>query len=112
MKSNSSSQPSSHSRRRFLKGVSATAATGTIGFPAIVRGKNLNEKLDIAIIGCGGRGGSNMGAVSKTENIVALIDVNARNLQNAAKRFPKASKDRKSTRLNSSHVLISYAVFC
>src|SRR5690606_40113255 len=26
--------------------------------------------------------------------------------------FPSASKDRKSTRLNSSHVKISYAVFC
>src|SRR5439155_4348538 len=27
-------------------------------------------------------------------------------------RFPSASRDRKSTRLNSSHVAISYAVFC
>src|SRR5437660_3524004 len=26
--------------------------------------------------------------------------------------FPVAAKDRKSTRLNSSHVAISYAVFC
>ncbi len=94
MKSNSPRHPSPHSRRRFLKGVSATATTSAIGFPAIVRGKNLNGKLDIAIIGCGGRGGGNMGAVGKTENIVALIDVNDRNLQNAAKRFPKAAKFR------------------
>src|SRR5439155_18938533 len=27
-------------------------------------------------------------------------------------RVPHAAKDRKSTRLNSSHVAISYAVFC
>src|SRR5690606_39862708 len=27
-------------------------------------------------------------------------------------KFPQESKDRKSTRLNSSHVKISYAVFC
>src|SRR5215208_7295335 len=26
--------------------------------------------------------------------------------------YPRASRDRKSTRLNSSHVAISYAVFC
>src|SRR5690554_7374231 len=29
-----------------------------------------------------------------------------------AKKFPLAFPDRKSTRLNSSHVRISYAVFC
>src|SRR5215204_7242772 len=28
------------------------------------------------------------------------------------KRWPSASRDRKSTRLNSSHTVISYAVFC
>src|SRR3989454_4936131 len=28
------------------------------------------------------------------------------------KRFPASSRDRKSTRLNSSHLVISYAVFC
>src|SRR2546426_9288589 len=27
-------------------------------------------------------------------------------------RSPRASRDRKSTRLNSSHLVISYAVFC
>src|SRR5690606_40420192 len=42
-----------------------------------------------------------------------------RNLYNLAKKDPDASyrswverKDRKSTRLNSSHVTIAYAVFC
>src|SRR5438034_7781078 len=29
-----------------------------------------------------------------------------------ASRRPRASRDRKSTRLNSSHTVISYAVFC
>src|SRR5260221_14575473 len=28
------------------------------------------------------------------------------------RRFPRPSRDRKSTRLNSSHTVISYAVFC
>src|SRR2546426_9362200 len=28
------------------------------------------------------------------------------------RRYPSAARDRKSTRLNSSHLVISYAVFC
>ena len=58
--------------------------------PAILRGKNLNEKLDIAVIGAGGRGGSNLSSVS-SENIVALCDVNANNLEAASRKFPKAT---------------------
>ena len=83
-------------RRRFLKSATATAtaATGVLGFPAIVSAKSPNEKLDVAVIGCGGRGGHNMGQVGKTENIVALVDVNDRNLRNAAKKFPKAKTFR------------------
>src|SRR5256885_6777528 len=30
----------------------------------------------------------------------------------ASERYPAHQKDRKSTRLNSSHLVISYAVFC
>ena len=33
---------------------------GALAAPAIVRGRNLNEKLNIAVIGVGGRGGSNL----------------------------------------------------
>src|SRR5256885_12014139 len=33
-------------------------------------------------------------------------------VQRSGWRFPRPSPDRKSTRLNSSHLVISYAVFC
>ena len=33
---------------------------GALASPAILRGRNLNEKLNIAVIGVGGRGGSNL----------------------------------------------------
>src|SRR5439155_26971286 len=36
----------------------------------------------------------------------------SRPFHRAGKCRPKTSRDRKSTRLNSSHVAISYAVFC
>src|SRR5688500_19315925 len=35
-----------------------------------------------------------------------------RHLNNSNRRIPIALLDRKSTRLNSSHLVISYAVFC
>ena len=94
MDKNSHTQPSSAPRRRFLKGVTATAATSAIGFPAIVSAKSPNGLLDVVVIGCGGRGGHNMRTIGKTENIVALCDVNDRNLQGAAKQHPKAAKYR------------------
>src|SRR5437016_5231110 len=49
------------------------------------------EKLNIAIIGCGGRGAADLGEV-KSENIVALCDVNENNLEAAAKKYPQAKK--------------------
>ncbi len=51
------------SRRQFVASSVASAAALTWTAPAIVRGRNLNEKLNIAVIGSGGRGGSNLRAV-------------------------------------------------
>src|SRR5436190_11298801 len=77
-------------RRRF--GRSMLAATAAFAAaPAFLRAQNLNNKLNIAIIGAGGRGGANMGSVS-SENIVALCDVNAKNLDAAAAKHPDAKK--------------------
>ena len=83
-------QNRSTTRRRFLK-ASLAAGAATFAAPAIVRGQNLNEKLNIGVIATGGRGGGNMNSVA-TENIVALCDVNEANLSRAAEKFPKARK--------------------
>src|SRR5260221_6564843 len=47
-------------------------------------------------------------------DVTALVEVDAERLQHAlVHRMHKGMlKDRKSTRLNSSHTVISYAVFC
>ena len=42
-------------RRRFLRSAVAAGAIAW-GAPAVVRGRNLNERLSIAVIGCGGMG--------------------------------------------------------
>lgn len=78
-------------RRRFLSRSLAIGAAVPFAAPNILRARNLNEKLDIAIIGSGGRGGANAASVS-SENIVALCDVNENNLNSAGTRFPKARK--------------------
>ena len=46
-------------RREFTSGVLA-AAGAIAGAPAFLRGQNLNDKLNIAMIACGGRGNANM----------------------------------------------------
>src|SRR5438552_2686213 len=52
------------------------------------------------------------GALYNIQNLTAILDV-ARNISLAVSAMLRAtSRDRKSTRLNSSHQITSYAVFC
>src|SRR5687768_13522005 len=78
------------SRRTFISQTGALTATA-LGFPAILSAQAPNNKLNIAIIGSGGRGAGNLAEVS-SENIIALCDVNERNLEAAATKFPTARK--------------------
>lgn len=78
------------SRRRFLQQAAATGIV-TLGAPALVRGRNLNDKLNLAIIGAGGRGAANLKDV-ESENIAILCDVNEEGLNKAAQRHPQARK--------------------
>ncbi|MGV3483926.1 MAG: Gfo/Idh/MocA family protein [Planctomycetaceae bacterium] len=76
-------------RRSFLRSQAALGASAVFAAPNILRARNLNEKLDIAMIGSGGRGMKNMKSV-ESENIVALCDVNQNNLDAAAQLHPRA----------------------
>jgi predicted dehydrogenase len=67
------------SRREFLEagalaGVGFWIAGGA-GAAERPRRRGPSERLNIAVIGCGGQGGGDLGAVARTENIVALCDV-------------------------------------
>jgi hypothetical protein len=77
-------------RRQFLT-AGLGAAGAAFAAPAFLRGRDLNSKLNIAVIATGGRGGANLADVS-SENIVALCDVNAAALEAAAARYPAARK--------------------
>lgn len=74
-------------RRDFMR----TSTASALAFPGILSARGANDRLNLAIVGTGGRGGGNLAEVSG-ENIVALCDVNGNNLENAARKFPKAKK--------------------
>src|SRR5690606_14574874 len=82
------------SRRKFLKN-SSMAAAGFFIVPRHVLGKGYiapSDKLNIAGIGAGGKGKSDLAAFAKSPNvnIVALVDVDDRQAVDSRKRFPKA----------------------
>ena len=83
-------QKQSVTRRRFLQTTAGSVALASAS-PAFLAAKSPNEKLNIAVIGSGGRGGSNLKSVA-SENIVALCDVNENNLNRASESFPKARR--------------------
>lgn len=76
-------------RRNFLK--TATLAGGAVAFgvPTLLRGQNLNSKLNIAVIGAGGKGASDTDCCS-SENIYALCDVDANNCAHTLQKYPQA----------------------
>jgi predicted dehydrogenase len=81
--------PQPQTRRCFLQ--TSLAASATYGLPLVLssRARGANERLNIGVIGVGGRGGSDLAAVSG-ENVVALCDVDVGRLNTAAAKFPHA----------------------
>jgi predicted dehydrogenase len=78
-------------RRQFL--TQTLAATSALGFPALVHSRSPNSKVNLAFIGTGGRGGANLGALTKNPdlvNVVALCDVNRQTLDASVAKFPGA----------------------
>ena len=107
-------RPRGITRREFVGGL---AAAGIVtGAPALLRGRNLSDKLNIAFIGCGGRGLTNINELTirppgtaapgagrggnaaaptaphPDENVVVLCDVNQVAVDAASQRFPQAAK--------------------
>ena len=84
------------SRRSFIQRGTAAAAAFTIA-PSTILGKSHGyvaptDKLNIAAVGIGGMGNANIKAVEKTENLVALCDVDWRYAKPVFDRFPNAKK--------------------
>ncbi len=85
---------SSPSRRDFLLGgalVGGAASLASCGTFTPVRARSPNDRLRIGVIGCGGKGLSDMQGCAKTHDIVALCDVDQGKAKQAREEQPKAS---------------------
>ncbi len=83
------SRPLHWNRRHFLKTTTLAAGMVAFGVPTLLRGKNLNSKLNIATIGAGGKGESDTDHCS-SENIIALCDVDSEHCAKQLKKYPAA----------------------
>ena len=84
---------SSLNRRHFLQQTGLGAGGLLFGAPAIVRGQNLNSRINVACIGVGGKGDSDVNdAANCGANIVALCDVDTRTLDKKGLQYPNAKK--------------------
>ncbi len=84
-------------RRHFFIGSLLAGAVPTAGFGSTASLKRLgykspNEKLNVAGIGAGGKGTSDLAAVGATENIVALVDPDDKRAAKSFESFPKAAR--------------------
>ena len=84
------------SRRAFL-GTTATATAAFTVIPNYAMGSVLghkapSDKLNVAVVGPGGRGNSILSQVAWQENIVALCDIDWKKANPQFERFPNAKK--------------------
>jgi hypothetical protein len=85
------------SRRYFFYGTLLAGAVPAGGYGSVPSLRALGykpfyEKLNVASIGCGGQGGVDLNDAARTENIVALCDVDADRGGPNLKRYDKAAK--------------------
>ena len=117
MKKNANTTPLREITRREFVGRALTTAGIIAGAPAFLRGQNLNNKLNIAFIGSGGRANASLSELTivprrdraqsgkefggsaavapvphPDENVAVLCDVNQPALDAAGQRYPQAKK--------------------
>ena len=77
------------SRRHFIK--SAAALAGASFAPNLLLGQGQALKqLNVAAVGCGGKGGSDISEISSGNRIAFLCDIDKGKAQGAMKKFPDA----------------------
>lgn len=77
------------SRRHFIK--SATAFSGVALAPNLIFGQGKNSKqLNVAAVGCGGKGGSDISEIANGNRIAFLCDIDKGRAKGAMEKFPDA----------------------
>jgi predicted dehydrogenase len=82
-------------RRQFIRYSTFAAGTAFASGPFLLRGRNLNDKLNVAVIGANGKGASDTDGVAGTgQNIVAICDIDEKNLEERGAKYPAAKRYR------------------
>ena len=76
-------------RRDFFRTSAALGAMSAFAVPAFVRAESPNAKLNVAVIGPAGRGAAQLEAAGSMENVVAVCDIDERNLAAVSQKYPK-----------------------
>lgn len=80
-------------RRQFLKETAAIGVGAWIGASHLLpAAESANDRLNIACIGVGGKGGGDSSHAGKFGNVVAICDIDDNRLDAKAKEFPSARK--------------------
>ncbi len=83
----------SMNRRRFLSGsLAGGAGLVILGNPASAWSYQANQKLNVALVGVGGRGTWFVDTIPRMENVVALCDVNQQKISEAMKHWEETGK--------------------
>src|SRR5688500_821582 len=85
-------------RRDFIKSTSLALGAAALSAPSIMRAQGANERINIACIGVGGKGGSDTDSAFKLGgNIVALCDIDSNTLNGKHKQLQdRAAKDNRT----------------
>jgi predicted dehydrogenase len=82
--------PSPLNRRSFLA-QSAAVGAASLGFPSILHAQNKGDKLRLAVIGTGGKGGEHMRSIQQAGDIVTShCDVDTNRQGEAMKHWPQS----------------------
>ena len=78
-------------RRSFIKQAAAAGiGTAFLGSGSQGQRRSAMEAVNIAAVGCGGKGASDLAETARNNNVVAVCDVDETRLAAASKRYPKA----------------------
>jgi predicted dehydrogenase len=80
---------SAFNRRTFLRNAAVAGAASTLGFPSIAHAQNKGDKLKLAVIATGGKGGEHLRSIQSAGDIVvAHCDVDSGRGGNVGKNWP------------------------
>ena len=83
----------SFSRRHFLKSASLATGALAVGGCNITRGRNLNSRIQVGVVGAGGKGSSDTDETAKAGGvIIGLCDVDKGTLDARGAKYPDARR--------------------